>query len=139
VIFDSRNHPETHWVAASLATAIAIVAMQFTKTTHPPAGATALIPIVDEAVNRIGWYYLPVVLLSSTMVLVTALLLNNIQRRYPTFWWTARPIVAPSKQAEGGAAVETPAEEKDLERGMESSPSSVTDGQPEDEHARSTG
>lgn len=34
-----------------------------------------------------GWYYLPVVLLSSTLALGVALVLNNIQRRYPVFWW----------------------------------------------------
>jgi CBS-domain-containing membrane protein len=33
-----------------------------------------------------GWYYLPVVLLTSALALVVALLLNNIQRRYPVFW-----------------------------------------------------
>jgi CBS-domain-containing membrane protein len=34
-----------------------------------------------------GWYYLPVVLLCSTMVLVSATMVNNVQRRYPVFWW----------------------------------------------------
>lgn len=60
--------------------------MQITKTTHPPAGATALLVAVNRDVEGLSWYYLPVVLLSSTLVLVTALLSNNIQRRYPVFW-----------------------------------------------------
>ena len=60
--------------------------MQVTKTTHPPAGATALLAAVNAEVYNISWYYLPVVLLSSMLVLATALLLNNIQRRYPVFW-----------------------------------------------------
>ena len=67
--------------------------MQFTKTTHPPAGATALLVAVDDSIYALGWYYLPVVLLSSTMVLVSALLVNNVQRRYPTFWW--EPVTPP--------------------------------------------
>jgi CBS-domain-containing membrane protein len=79
------------WLGASLATAIAILVMQLTKTTHPPAGATALLPVLDPAVNKIGWYLLPVLLLSSSMTMFIALLVNNIQRQYPIFWWTATP------------------------------------------------
>lgn len=75
------------WAAAALATAIAIVLMQATKTTHPPAGATALLPIVSQGVNRLSWYYLPVVLLSSLVMVVVAMITNNIQRRYPVYWW----------------------------------------------------
>lgn len=62
--------------------------MQVTKTTHPPAGATALLPATSREVWVVSWYFLPVVLLSSTLVLVTALFVNNLQRRYPVFWWT---------------------------------------------------
>ena len=87
------------WLAGSLSTAVAIVVMQITKTTHPPAGATALLAAIDPAIYIMSWYYLPVVLLSSTMVLATALLLNNIQRRYPVFWISpdAAPPVKPSE------------------------------------------
>ncbi|KAI1380710.1 HPP-domain-containing protein [Hypoxylon crocopeplum] len=74
------------WLAASLSTATAILVMQITDTTHPPAGATALLPAVDIDVWNLSWYFLPVVLLSSTMLLAVSLLLNNIQRVYPTFW-----------------------------------------------------
>ena len=74
------------WLAAALSSAIAIVVMQITETTHPPAGATALLPAIDNGVWNISWYFLPVVLLSSTMILAVALLVNNIQRRYPVFW-----------------------------------------------------
>ena len=83
--------------------------MQFTKTTHPPAGATALLAAVDDVILALGWYYLPVVLLSSTMVLVSALLVNNIQRRYPVFWWEP---VKPT-QAEPLKAKELPRDSTD--------------------------
>ena len=74
--------------------------MQVTKTTHPPAGATALLVAVDPTIYALSWYYLPVVLLSSTLVLVSALLVNNIQRRYPTFWITpATPASAAALSA----------------------------------------
>ncbi|KAJ6188036.1 hypothetical protein N7519_002944 [Penicillium mononematosum] len=84
------------WVAASLSSAVAVVVMQVTETTHPPAGATALLPAVDEAVWALSWYYLPVVLLLSTMILAVALIMNNIQRRYPVFWISppaAKPVL----------------------------------------------
>ncbi|KAI0198254.1 HPP-domain-containing protein [Astrocystis sublimbata] len=76
------------WLAASLSTATAIVVMMLTKTLHPPAGATALLPILEPAINKLSWYLLPVVLLSSTVMVAVALLTNNVQRRYPTFWWS---------------------------------------------------
>ncbi|KAF2788169.1 hypothetical protein K505DRAFT_256114 [Melanomma pulvis-pyrius CBS 109.77] len=83
---DNDDAPRLQWVAASLATAIALIVMHATKTTHPPAGATALLPCVDPAIWALKWYFLPVVLLSSTLVLVSALFVNNIQRQYPKFW-----------------------------------------------------
>lgn len=79
------------WLAVSLATSIAIVCMMASKTTHPPAGATALLPIVDPSIYQLGWYLLPVVLLSSTLMVVVGLITNNVQKRYPTFWWKPSP------------------------------------------------
>jgi CBS-domain-containing membrane protein len=77
---------QLRWLDASLSTAVALVVMDITKTTHPPAGATALLPAIQDDIRELGWYYLPVILLMSTLVLVTALLINNIQRKYPVFW-----------------------------------------------------
>ena len=70
------------WLSGSLATALAVVAMQITGMTHPPAGATALLAAVNPDIYGLSWYYLPVVLLSSVLILFTALMFNNIQRRY---------------------------------------------------------
>jgi len=83
--------PRLQWLAASLSTAIALVVMHLTKTTHPPAGATALLPCTDPHIWALRWYFLPVLLLSSAIVLVTALLVNNIQRQYPKFWIAQLP------------------------------------------------
>ena len=88
---DKARFESLRWLAASLSTAIAIVVMQLTGTTHPPAGATALLPATNEEIWRLSWYYLPVVLLSSTMLFVCALLLNNLHRRYPAFWIAPTP------------------------------------------------
>ena len=98
---------ELRWLAGSLSTAVAIVVMQITKTTHPPAGATALLAAVDPDVHRLSWYLLPVILLSSTLVLVTALVFNNIQRRFPVFWLQPTvPAVAEPSAELGGPDVE---------------------------------
>ncbi|KAJ7670398.1 HPP family-domain-containing protein [Mycena rosella] len=86
-LFDLSPAQNLRWLAGSLSASIAIVTMQITGTTHPPAGATALLAAVSPEVYQMGWYYLPIVLLSTTLLLVSALLINNIQRRYPVFWW----------------------------------------------------
>ncbi|KAL5119718.1 hypothetical protein ACEQ8H_002324 [Pleosporales sp. CAS-2024a] len=88
---DQDPHPRLQWLAASLATAMALVVMHLTKTTHPPAGATALLPCIDQHIWALRWYFLPVLLLSSSVVLVTALMVNNMQRQYPRFWIAPLP------------------------------------------------
>ncbi|KZV68121.1 HPP-domain-containing protein [Peniophora sp. CONT] len=87
----SSNFENLRWLSASISCATAIVVMQITETTHPPAGASALLPSIDTDLQDLGWYYLPVILLSSTLALAVALVLNNIQRRYPSYW------IAPEK------------------------------------------
>ena len=62
--------------------------MVLTKTIYPPAGATALLAAVDYTVSRLGWYLLPLVLLSSVLTTLSALMINNIQRQWPIYWWT---------------------------------------------------
>ncbi|KAF8989636.1 HPP family protein [Cyathus striatus] len=86
---------QLEWLAGSLSCASSVVLMQITDTTHPPAGATALLAAVNADIRDMGWYYLPVVLLTSALALGVALLVNNIQRRYPVFWFQpSSPSVA---------------------------------------------
>ncbi|KAF9730906.1 hypothetical protein PMIN06_005822 [Paraphaeosphaeria minitans] len=94
---DGEGFPRLMWLAACLATSIALVIMHLTKTTHPPAGATALLPCVDRNIHALGWYFLPVLLLSSALILVSALLVNNIQRQYPKFWIAPIPPSPPAQ------------------------------------------
>lgn len=103
---DQERFNSLRWLAASLSSAVAIVVMQITQTTHPPAGATALLPATDDAIWELSWYYLPVVLLSSVIIVAVAMLLNNIQRRYPTFW------IAPNKPPAPAPAVTDPEQQK---------------------------
>jgi CBS-domain-containing membrane protein len=70
------------------------------------SGATALLAATNIQVRNLGWYYLPVILLSSALVLTIALVLNNIQRRYPTFWFQPAATIPPAPNL-GRPAIES--------------------------------
>ncbi|CAO1613583.1 unnamed protein product [Parajaminaea phylloscopi] len=75
------------WLAGSIATATAILVMQVTRNIHPPGGATALLSATSMPIVRLGWYYIPVVMLSSALMLAWAFIWLNLGRRcYPTWW-----------------------------------------------------
>lgn len=80
--------PDMLWLAAAVAVAAAIVCMQITKTLHPPGGATALIAVTGSpAILKLGyWYVLSPVLSGASILLVIALIFNNMtpNRQYPT-------------------------------------------------------
>lgn len=79
--------PDIIWLTAPLAVSLSIVAMQYTKTLHPPGGATALIAIIGtEKIQALGyWYVLSPVLSGTLLMLSIALVFNNIssKRTYP--------------------------------------------------------
>jgi len=79
--------PDYLWLSCALAVALSIVAMQITKTMHPPGGATALIANVGtEKIKNLGFMYVLSPVLSGVLILlVTALVVNNIprNRNYP--------------------------------------------------------
>ncbi|WP_082830846.1 HPP family protein [Cochleicola gelatinilyticus] len=80
--------PEIIWITAPLAVATSILAMQITKTLHPPGGATALIAVIGtEKIKTLGYFYVISPVLTGTIILfITALIFNNItkHRSYPT-------------------------------------------------------
>lgn len=80
--------PDIIWLTAPLAVALSIVAMQLTKTLHPPGGATALIAVSGGAtIKTLGFMYvLSPVLSGSIILLLVALVFNNLSkhRKYPT-------------------------------------------------------
>ena len=75
-----------------MAVSLAIVAMHFTRTLHPPGGATALIAIIGgEKIHSLGYLYvLAPVLIGAILMLLVALLVNNMssnpKRHYPVYW-----------------------------------------------------
>eukprot|EP00884_Botryococcus_braunii_P020926 jgi/Botrbrau1/7517/Bobra.0019s0008.1 len=81
---------KTIWLSGALAMSLALFAMQMTKTTHPPGGATALIAAI--AVPKLPWAgfeFVIGILIGCISMLLVALIVNNWHRtvRYPTFWW----------------------------------------------------
>lgn len=79
--------PDILWIAAPLAVSLSIVLMQITKTLHPPGGATALIAVTGSAeLKNLGyWYVISPVFVGCLILLVVALVFNNItpKRQYP--------------------------------------------------------
>lgn len=83
--------PNPVWLAAALAVSLATVLMYLTRTTHPPGGATALTAIIgSDSIHTQGyWYVLNPVLLGIALLLLVALVVNNLSplRKYPNYWW----------------------------------------------------
>jgi hypothetical protein len=80
------------WVAGALSCGLASVAMGVTKTIHPPAGATALMSATQPTITIMGWWFIPLVLISSCLMLGATLVINNLHRHYPAYWWTPAPV-----------------------------------------------
>jgi CBS-domain-containing membrane protein len=80
-------------LAGALAVATAIAGMHFTRTLHPPGGATALIAVIGgPSIQVLGFRYLfSPVLIGVLIMLAVALIVNNLSsstvRRYPRFWF----------------------------------------------------
>lgn len=97
--YDMQHTDTSHslvWVAGSLATGAALIVMTVTGTLHPPGGATAVLCATNMQIERMGWRIIPVVLLSSLLMLVWSLIFMNLGRkRFPeTFWAPSPPGVA---------------------------------------------
>ncbi|QRR04034.1 HPP family protein [Dyadobacter sandarakinus] len=79
--------PGEVWLSSAFAVSLSIVAMQMTKTLHPPGGATALIAnIGSEKIKSLGFLYvLSPVLTGALILLIVAILVNNraAHRHYP--------------------------------------------------------
>jgi CBS-domain-containing membrane protein len=79
--------PQLLWLASALAVSFSIVAMQITKTMHPPGGATALIAVIgSDTIKDLGFFYILSPVLSGVFVLLlTGLFFNNLSRNrnYP--------------------------------------------------------
>ena len=81
---------EANWLSASLAVALAIVAMQITNSVHPPGGASALIAVVSSPeIHNLGFLYVVYpVGVGAIILIAVACVSNNLynNQRWPVFW-----------------------------------------------------
>lgn len=95
--------PDIVWLTAPFAVSLSVIAMQHTKTLHPPGGATALIAVTGSAkIKALGYLYVVFPVLTGVIILLlVALIVNNMtsHRKYPTdgrfsrnFKWITDPI-----------------------------------------------
>ncbi|KAI7969516.1 hypothetical protein EIK77_005146 [Talaromyces pinophilus] len=94
----SPHFESIRWIGGALSCAIATALMALTKTVHPPAGATALLAVVSNDSLQLGWLLVPMVLLGAVLMLIVALLINNIQRQFPYYWWSPEDLSPDSKR-----------------------------------------
>ncbi len=76
----------------ALAVSLSIVAMHFTRTLHPPGGATALIAVIGSSeLQSTGYLYVVSPIgVGALIMLLVALVINNLssnpKRHYPRYW-----------------------------------------------------
>lgn len=84
------------WFSPALAASLAILAMQYTKTLHPPGGAIALIAnIGSDEIKSMGYFYVINPILTGIIILfVMAILFNNLSKNriYPYKEVEIRPL-----------------------------------------------
>jgi len=85
----SPHFEELRFVSGALSVGVASAVMALTKTVHPPAGATALLCSTTPEITKIGWFLLPLIIIGSAVLIAVGCVLNNIQRTFPIYWWTA--------------------------------------------------
>ncbi len=78
---------------SAFAVSLSIVAMHFTRTLHPPGGATALIAVIGSSqIHELGYMFVMTPIAAGAFILlIIALALNNMsnnpKRHYPRYWW----------------------------------------------------
>jgi CBS domain-containing membrane protein len=79
--------PNELWLSSALSVSLSIVAMQMSKTLHPPGGATALIANTgSEKIHALGFMYVFSPVLTGVLILLlVAIVFNNAtpHRHYP--------------------------------------------------------
>lgn len=112
----NSNFENIQWVSGAVGCALASWVMSITNTIHPPGGATSVLASTQMEIIKMGWWFVPIVLLDSVVLVLVALLFNNIMRQYPTFWWT--PQNTGRKLREERKEEQQEHDQKDAEDGM---------------------
>jgi CBS-domain-containing membrane protein len=85
----SQAGEDHYWIGGPISVGVASVLMSLLNCVHPPSGATALLPFIDEQIRSMGWWYIPLHLSSSLLMICVACVTDNILRSYPKYWWTS--------------------------------------------------
>jgi CBS-domain-containing membrane protein len=82
-----RVFGRTTWWTLAIAIGVAMAVMVATKTFHPPAAVTVLLPLLLQ-ITDLAWAFIPVGV-GAVIVVVIGMLYNNLfpERQYPMFWW----------------------------------------------------
>ncbi|KAF1851218.1 uncharacterized protein K460DRAFT_382702 [Cucurbitaria berberidis CBS 394.84] len=92
-LFQLRSDYESiKWIAGAVSCGCASAVMLLTGTVHPPGGASAVLAATEPAITTMGWYYVALVMWGTTLMLIVGLVINNIQRQFPVYWWTPLDI-----------------------------------------------
>lgn len=86
------DYESTKWIAGALACGCASAVMLLTGTVHPPGGASAVLAATEPAITAMGWYFVGLVMWGTTLMVLVGLVVNNIQRQFPMYWWTPLDI-----------------------------------------------
>jgi CBS-domain-containing membrane protein len=82
------DYDSIKWVAGAVACGCASAVMLLTNTVHPPGGASAVLAATEPVITAMGYYFVGLVMWGTTLMLIVGLLINNIQRQFPVYWWT---------------------------------------------------
>lgn len=79
-------------ILSAIAVSVSVVVMHYTRTIHPPGGATSLIAVIGSSqIHELGYMFIiSPILLSTFVMLIIALVINNLsknpKRHYPRYW-----------------------------------------------------
>ena len=75
-----------NWWSPAVGTALALLIMLLTKTTHPPGGATALFAVMSQV--HFSYIFSPI-MAGAVILVIIGLLVNNLSpnKHYPRYWY----------------------------------------------------
>lgn len=93
----SQRGVDNYWASGALSVGVSSVLMSILNCVHPPAGASALLPSIDAEIQEMSWWYLPVQIISSLLIITVACITGNVFRSYPVYWWSPGDVGPPKK------------------------------------------
>jgi len=88
LLMPEHEYEHVKWIAGAVSCGTASALMLLTGTVHPPGGASAVLAATSPEITAMGWYFVPLVMYGTSLMLFVGLFVNNIHRRFPVYWWT---------------------------------------------------